>query len=394
MQCSGPLKEGCRFLVHAEVEVHAPESIQELRTHQRLAGQFLVDPLAPALQQRTHGDGVAANRARVAGAEQVDEEGGHLPCGLGLPTRGGGGSFGAVPLLQDGGPLNAQPDRRAEHHGKRHDDQRDGKPVPAHESAGPVEGCIAARGHGQSGEVALEVVAQCGDRFVALFGARLQASQENGVQVSAQSAAERIRDGPARGWQVRGDSRKCGAGSRTGGRDYGRGSRGLVAADHPLEHGTGLAGGIRPDAREQLVEQRRQREDVRLRADPLPEQLLRRGILGRDETRLRAGREWSGPIARRLEQLGDPEIQELHLAVGRDQDVGRLQVTVDDHVAVRVPHRVRHPQDQADPIPHAETSLVGMADDGDPLDVLHHEERAPVRRGAAVDQLRDAGVVE
>ena len=49
------------------------------------------------------------------------------------------------------------------------------------------------------------------------------------------------------------------------------------------------------------------------------------------------------------QQLGDAEVEQLHLALGIDQDVGRLQVAMHDQVLVRVLDRAEHLQEQPQP---------------------------------------------
>jgi len=45
-------------------------------------------------------------------------------------------------------------------------------------------------------------------------------------------------------------------------------------------------------------------------------------------------------VARRLERLGQPEVQHLHRAVGSHLHVGRLQIAVDDALLVRRLERI------------------------------------------------------
>ena len=49
------------------------------------------------------------------------------------------------------------------------------------------------------------------------------------------------------------------------------------------------------------------------------------------------------PIGTRLESvelLGDPEVEQLHDAVGRHENVRRLEIAVNDEMAVRMLHRL------------------------------------------------------
>ena len=46
------------------------------------------------------------------------------------------------------------------------------------------------------------------------------------------------------------------------------------------------------------------------------------------------------------EQFGDAEVEELRYALGRDENVRRLDVAVDDQVLVRILERVTHLSEQ------------------------------------------------
>ena len=94
-----------------------------------------------------------------------------------------------------------------------------------------------------------------------------------------------------------------------------------------------------------------------------------------------------------IDQLGDPEVDELGHPVGRDQDVARLQVAVDHRVLVgeldRAADLAEEPQPRGDIQPTAVAILV------DPLavDVLHHEVRPAVLGRPGVEQPGDVGML-
>src|SRR5690242_15659192 len=82
-------------------------------------------------------------------------------------------------------------------------------------------------------------------------------------------------------------------------------------------------------ADEQQVQQGAQRIDVRGRRRVAPLELLGRGEVRREGTaggqRGRAGGFLDVVL---IEQLGDAEVEKLHLSLGGDEDVRRLQVAV------------------------------------------------------------------
>ena len=108
---------------------------------------------------------------------------------------------------------------------------------------------------------------------------------------------------------------------------------------------------------EQHVEQDAERVHVGGDRHRLAEELLGRGVLRRQGTPAFA-REL-GRLARRsafLEQLGDAEVEQLDAAVLCDQDVGRLDVAMDDEVGVRVRHRGEDVEEEPHPRRDVESS--------------------------------------
>ena len=121
--------------------------------------------------------------------------------------------------------------------------------------------------------------------------------------------------------------------------------------------------------REELVEDDAEREEVAPAVDRVPRDLLGRHVVRRPE-------ELSRRREVRLLGLGDPEVGDLHLALGRDDDVRRLHVPVDDAAAVGVVERLG---DLADDLGDTFERERGLLDeellDVLPLDVLHRDER-------------------
>ena len=78
----------------------------------------------------------------------------------------------------------------------------------------------------------------------------------------------------------------------------------------------------------------------------------------------------------------------------RDQDVRGLDVAVHHQVLVRVLHRGADLAEEVDPGVEPQAVPVAVLVDGRALDVLHDQVRPAVVGRAAVQQARDAGVVE
>ena len=85
--------------------------------------------------------------------------------------------------------------------------------------------------------------------------------------------------------------------------------------------------------REHLVEDDAERKDVAAPVHGRAGDLFGRHVVRRPEKLARRGQI-------RRSDLGDPEIRDLHLAVGRDHDVRRLDVAMDDSLAVSVVERL------------------------------------------------------
>ena len=77
----------------------------------------------------------------------------------------------------------------------------------------------------------------------------------------------------------------------------------------------------------------------------------------------------------------------------RDQDVGGLEVPVDDPLLVRVLHRPADQDEQVEPSSGMERLAVAVVGDRDALDQLHDEVGAARVGGAGVEDLGDVGVV-
>src|SRR3970282_1264848 len=96
----------------------------------------------------------------------------------------------------------------------------------------------------------------------------------------------------------------------------------------------------------------------------------------------------------RLEELGNAKVEQLGLALGRDQDVARLEVAVYHLVPVRVLYRGTDIEEEAQPRIDRQALLIAIPIDRRAFDVLHHEIQTAVRRDAAVDQRGNVRMLE
>jgi hypothetical protein len=76
-----------------------------------------------------------------------------------------------------------------------------------------------------------------------------------------------------------------------------------------------------------------------------------------------------------------------------DQDVGRLQVPVDDRLLVRVLDAVAHLGQELEPLGGREPMPVAVLGDREPLHVLHHEVRPALGGSPGIEHLGDGRVV-
>ncbi len=139
----------------------------------------------------------------------------------------------------------------------------------------------------------------------------------------------------------------------------------------------------------QLVEDHAQRVDVGGGVDRVAFDLLRRHVGGSADHAAGGGQ----PVLV-VDQLGDPEVEDLRLATVRDQDVVRLEVAVDDLVVVRDPDRRQQLLDQVDRDVDAEPAvLIQPRPHRTPVHPLHDDEEDRAVLVEVVDA-DDAGVVE
>ncbi len=142
-------------------------------------------------------------------------------------------------------------------------------------------------------------------------------------------------------------------------------------------------------AGEQEVQEYAHGVDVGRRGDGLASHLLRRGVVRGKRAGLPRERRVLGLPGLRFEQLGDAEVEQLHPAVGGDQNVRRLDVAVNDQIRVGVPDRLQHLEYQPDPLVARKLPRLGEGVDPLAFDVLQHEIGLSRGRHARVEESRD-----
>lgn len=97
---------------------------------------------------------------------------------------------------------------------------------------------------------------------------------------------------------------------------------------------------------------------------------------------------------RAVEQLGDAEVQQPHLPVGGDQDVGWLEVAVHHQVGVRVADRAAHLQDQLHPCLDRQLQALAVVGDRFAFDIGQRKKWLAVGVHAGIQQLGKVGMLE
>ena len=81
-----------------------------------------------------------------------------------------------------------------------------------------------------------------------------------------------------------------------------------------------------------------------------------------------------------FDRAGQAEVEDVGLAVGADEDVGRLEVAVDDAVVVGVLHGHRDRADELEDLPLVEAVLADVLVERLAVDELHGEVADAVMR--------------
>ncbi len=221
---------------------------------------------------------------------------------------------------------------------------------------------------------------QFGDRSVPSFGLLAQRLQDDVVEVSPESAAQTVQrgGGPVRGRHLHDRA----------------GPLGIGLDDRPLETGGRRRRFVGAAAGQQLVEDHPQRIHVARRRHVISPDLFRAGV-GRGHRPHRGhGHHGRAEGRLRIERFRDPEIEELRGPVPGDEDVGRLEVAVDDQRPMGGFHRLAHGQEKLEAVVDREALLVAIPVDRAALDVFHDDVGETVLGGPAVEQPGDVGVLQ
>ena len=242
--------------------------------------------------------------------------------------------------------------------------------VPAHELADAISQRVRARQHRAPVEVTPKIVGESLCRWIAPLGLARERLTHDGVEVAAQSAS------PAPPLRGRAADSKARALRRGGG---GLAVRTRLARPSPPLRRRRLV-------REQLEGQRSEAPHIGGGGGRLAGELLGRGIGRRQDARFTPVCRGE-PSGARIVAM--PKSSSLSSPLGRDQHVGRLEVAMDDQVAVGVRDRVARHQQEAEAILDRERALLGEEVDGLAVHALHDQVGTSVGERAAVDQPGD-----
>lgn len=306
---------------------------------------------------------LAATGDRVGAGQQFEQEG--------VRSLGARGRRGRDPRLVGG---------NRESHGERRNGgagRGDRDPVAPHEESRPIHAITRPRLDRPVGQPALEVVAEGACARVAPLDIHRQRLQQHPVEIAIELPRPR-RD-------LRGSQRE-----RFGVEDRARAARDL-GAPAPFARRQRAPRILDRQASGQQLEQH-QPEGVDVGCDrqrSAVELLGTRVLRGQrpDRGRGQAGRQV-------VERLRDPEVQQLDLAINGDQDVRGLEVPVQDQRTMRMVDRLDHVEEQPHPRPDVEPAGPAPAVDRLAVDVLHRDPRPAIGLAAAVDDPRDAGMLE
>src|SRR6185437_3068907 len=194
----------------------------------------------------------------------------------------------------------------------------DGNPVAPGKLAGTIDEAVTPGEDGFAPQVALDVFGERIHGRITLCGVLAQRLQHDGIEVAREYAVQLPR---RRAPRVR-----C----RVAEPEAARGND-LLLEDGLFQRSTRIAlGSIWPLACQELVEHHAESVDVRGCRDRRAGDLLRRRIV-RCQNAATEERELRRVCPAGLgQELGDAEVEQANLAIPAHQDVGRLQIAVDD----------------------------------------------------------------
>ena len=382
----GPFEERLRLVIKREVPVDVAHHCHQVGLQLRLVRQLGLDPRRAVVEELAGGDLLAARLGRRRHLEQPAQEARHL----GGPRRREPRPVALAGQLDRVGRCQG----RDEQQGRRC--RADRRQVAPHELAGAVGPGVRPRGDGPAFQVALDVGDHRRHRSIAPFGFLAQSGEHDRVEVAGQLAAQAHGRRASRSGDLLGRLRLAARRPATSGRRVhrGRGARRLFSGDRPFHlAGPAAVQVIGEAAGEQQVEEQTELVDVRRRGHRVAPKLLGARVGRGHQPRGQEGdRRHSGRRGVRSEELGDAEVEELGVAVRRDQDVRGLDVPVHHQAAVRGFGRPGYLDEQAEPLGCGQPLLVAIGVDGAPFHELHYQVRPAAGTHAAVEEPGEAGV--
>ena len=348
-----------RAVIEPQAAVNVSHDVQQIGSNLRLVRQLTVHARDATVQQFSHPKILAAGFARVAGGEQLGEELGNLQGLLGFRQR-------EIALV---GQSDAVDHRQAEDRERRQRDRHRLRSVSLEILPDAVAPRVGRRAYRLLVEVPPHIVGQVGHRGISSLRLFAQRHQADVVQVAGRN---RRAGGPA-AHALAGTGR-----SRLQNRSFQL--AGLTLAVERML------------SRDQFVEQHPQAVDIGRRGDRCTGQLLRCSVgrrQGHDAVSSQVVGGRNASLIVRRQQLGDTEIEQFDPASFADQDIARLEIAMDNEVAVSVMDRVTDGEKGAQAI--LQQRLGHRVQQGASLDVFHGEPRSQaIVSKATVDQPSDA----
>ena len=377
-QLERSLEQRPRAVVDAELAIDPAEEEHHLGLDVWLACQIGFDAGRTAVEQFPRGDLRGVGPRRIRHREEAGEEAAHLVRLGRLPgrdTRLPGRSYQSR-------------DERREHESGRRDANR----VTPHELAGTVPHGVPAGGDRATVAVPAHVLHEGSGGRVAARRVLLERLHHDGVEIAPELSAQASRLSPPR---LR---------NRTGPSDdrpatvpghHRRRPHDIALDDRTLDLGRRPALQlVWPSAGQELIGQRPERVDVRRGRHRLAAHLLWRRVLRRHRPAAEPRQRGERRLIVFVQDLRDPEVEQLDLPVRRDERVRRFQIAVNDEVLVGVLHGVADEGEEIEPRVDVECTRVAVARDRLAGHVLHREERPAVRRHAAVEQAGDVRMMQ
>jgi hypothetical protein len=239
-------------------------------------------------------------------------------------------------------------------------------------------------------EEAPQIIGERSDRGVALGRVFLEGPGYDRVEIAAQLSAESLGSGRTSGRDV------VGLGGTTPS-PRGDGDRGAIGLrlERPADQ---LGGGAQrfacgmPAGQEQ-VKKRPQSVDVGRRRDDAGRDLFGSREFGRQRpSGLARQCGCRATFALSFEELGDAEVEQLHVAAAVHEHVGRFDVAMDDQVRVGVGDRFKHLEKELEAPLHTEALRIAIFIDRPAFDVF--ENQVGLTRGcnARIDQARNVRI--